>query len=164
MTPRTLSSTSTTRPSSGARRRRAAAFAVIAVTYGVIVPLTASLPVQVGFAVVGAVAWAAWVTRPAGTPLHRHLAALLGQLVLDAVRAVVRTLLTIAMAVAVVVAAWPLIVSHLAADLDHLRDQATNSVRDTLTPDLPDLPSYRPCREWTGRGGSGTTSPTPPPA
>ena len=158
MTPRPLPSPS--RPSSGASRRRAAAFAVIAVTYGVIVPLTASLPVQVGLVVVGAVVWAVWVTRPAGIPLHRHLTAQAGQLVLDAVRAVVRTLLTVALAVAVVVTFWPLIVSHLAADLDRLRDQATNGVRDTLTPDLPDLPAV-PGADGARRIWDHLTHPTP---
>jgi hypothetical protein len=97
------------------------------------------------------VAWAVWATRPTDVPLRRHVAALVGQLVLDAVRAVARTVAAVLVVLALLWAGWSWIQPQLAAQLDRWRADAVQTARDAVPhPTLPDLSGLT---RWLTGGG-----------
>jgi hypothetical protein len=106
-------------------------------TVAVVVHAVAPLWVQVTVALTVLVAWAVRATCPAGIPLRRHLAAVLAQMVLDAVRSALRAVLAMAVAVAVLASTWSFLAPRLAAAVTTARDQAVSGVRDAVTPTLP---------------------------
>lgn len=111
----------------------------------VVVVTVAPLWASVLLAGAVAVAWALWATCPPGTSLGRHLAAQAGQVVLDAVRAVVRTVATVVVVVALVAAGWSAIAPRLTAAVDRATSRAVDRTlgraTDTVTSHagLPDL-------------------------
>jgi len=77
------------------------------------------------------------VTRPVDVPLRRHVGALLGQLVLDAVRGLLRTVVAVLLVAAVVVASWSFLAPRVADRLAQLRAQTVSEVKNGVTPDVP---------------------------
>jgi hypothetical protein len=116
------------------RARLAAAAVVVGV---VLVHVLAPLWVEIAAGLVLAVVWAAWASRPVGVPLRRHLAALAGQVILDAVRGALRTVLALFLVAAVVAGSWSFLAPRIADHLAVLRHQAVADVKDAVTPDLP---------------------------
>jgi len=126
--------------------------------HGAVVVVAAVVVVVAGLAVIGALAlwqrillvlaavvvWSVWATRPVDVPLHRHLAALAGQVVLDAVRAVLRTLVMVVVVVALLVAGWSWLAPRLVAQVDTWRRDAVHQVvsgtLDTATSHVPGPP------------------------
>ena len=130
--------------------------------HGAAVVVAAVVVVVAGLAVIGAlalwqrillvlaavVAWSVWATRPVDVPLHRHLAALAGQVVLDAVRAVLRTLVMVVVVVALLVAGWSWLAPRLVEQVDTWRRDAVHQVLtgtlDTATSHVP----VPPVADW----------------
>jgi len=127
-------------------RRPSAAGAVLPIAVaavGVLAAVVTVAPSWVSVLLTGvvSVAWALWATCPPGTSLGRHLAAQAGRVVLDAVRAVVRTVLTVVVVIALLVAGWSAIAPRLAGYVDHQVDRTLGRATDTVTSraGMPDL-------------------------
>jgi hypothetical protein len=79
-----------------------------------------------------AVAWALWATCPPGAGIGRHLAAQAGRVVLDAVHAVVRTVITVVVVIALVAVGWSAITPRLTAAVDRATDTVTSHTHTGL--------------------------------
>jgi hypothetical protein len=117
----------------------------LAKRFGLMPPAWLMILVVLGLIVAASV----WATQPADVGLGRHIAALIGQAVLDVLRTVLRAVVAALVALALLAAGWSFAAPRIQAQVGHWRDaavgSATSAVHDAVP--VPHLPSVR--LPWT---------------
>lgn len=128
------------------RRRTARGTAVLAalvlasvVAFIWLAPTWLTILVVLGLAVIGSV----WATRPPKVSLGRHVAALIGQVILDVLRTVLRAIVGVIVVIALVVALWSFAAPRIEAQIGQWRDSAVGSAKSAVQSavPVPHLPS-----------------------